>query len=369
VTRREHLSLLLAAGLKGATPLQTSGPAFHYAAVFPADAQQWYSRFPILVAGGILDGTQSRVLKVNGTKLIAYLWTSAYYPGDASSAPLDWQARVAQQPAWLLNATPVGGGAAAPGKVANWYDFGNPDCVSARAADAAARLTQAGYDGYFFDTLGSEQLPASVLQEFQRRHPSLDYNVAQGGFIAALRSMLPGKLMFTNQGFRHAPAYLPYADLDLTESYFTAINGSGTLIRPWNDSGSPWTSVKVPMEQLVLPAARAYTNVRFVHLNYAAGSSSTVQRAVSYSYAGAKLFGHEAYLVDFDAWSAERDEVYFSQLGQPLTTGYQELTGGSVAWREYEKGVVAINSGTLPVTLPKWGFQLADPPRGYVFSK
>ena len=90
---------------------------------------------------------------------------------------------------------------------------------------------------------------------------------------------------------------LPHADLDLTESYFTALDGGGTKFRKWHDPGAAWESIRTPMEQLVMPAARKFPQVRFVHANYAAGSAAVAHRAARYSWACAKLWGHEAYLI------------------------------------------------------------------------
>ena len=365
-SRREALGLLLSGGLAGRS-FGNIGPAFHYQAVFTAESEAWYIRFPILVTGNILSDKQSRNLRVNGTKLVAYCWTSAYYPGDEVSAPLDWQARVQRnRGAWLLNREPQAGGAAAPGRVADWYDFGSAELIAERARHLTNRLTAAGYDGFFFDTLGASQLPKPVLAHFLDRHPGLDYDAAQGYLLREVRKQLPpGKLIFTNQGYRHPEAFLPHADLDLSESYFTSIDSNGeTTFRQWHSPEAPWSSVKTPMERLVLPAVQRYPHIRFVHLNYAAGQRAVIQRAISYSYACAKLFQHDAYLVTPGLDSAERDEIYFSDLGNAVSPTYYERTEQCVAWREYQKGIVAINSGSAAAVLPYHGLKLLDPPRG-----
>ncbi len=369
VSRRQALSLLLAGGL-AARNSGTYGAAFHYQAVFTPDSEAWYTRFPILVTGDILNEKQSRKLRVNGTQLIAYCWTSAFYPGDNVSALLGWQSRVQQhRPEWLLNREPHAGGAAAPGRVADWYDFGNAELVAERARHLASRLVASNYDGYFFDTLGSAQLPKPMLAEFQRRHPGQDYDIAQASLLRELRKQLPpGRVIFTNQGYRNPDAFLPHADLDLSESYFTTESNGGTTFRKWHDPDSPWDSIKTPVERLVLPALASHPRVRFVHLNYASGSRAEIQRAISYSYACARIFKHESYLVAPSIYAAEQDEVYFSELGNPVSPVYREQSDQSVAWREYQKGVVAINSGSGTATLPYHGLKLPDPPRGYVFT-
>jgi hypothetical protein len=368
-SRRESLGLLLAAGLGARTTAQC-GPAFHYQAVFSRESEDWYTRFPILVTGNILTENQSQRLRTNNTKLIAYSWSPAFYPGDEVSEPLDWQTRVEKnRGAWLLNREPVGGGAAAARRTADWYDFGNAEVIASRVRHMASRLSASGYDGYFFDTLGSEHLPDPVRNEFRTRHPGLDYESAQGGFLRELRNHLPpGKVIFSNQGYRHPEAFLPYSDLDLSESYFTATNPhGGTTFRKWWDAQTPWDSVKMPMEKLIVPAAHSYPHVRFVHLNYAAGDRAAISRAISYSYACAKLFNHDSYLAVPGSAADERDDIYFSDLGRPASPTYRDVDDKCVAWREYQNGMVAINSGKGTTVVSSERLKLTDPPRGYIF--
>jgi hypothetical protein len=361
--------MLLAAGLRAGTTGHF-GPAFHYQAIFDQEGESWYTRFPILVTGNILTENQSRRLRINNTKLISYCWSPAFYPGDEVSAPPEWQLNVHKnRGGWLLNREPLGGGAAAAGRTADWYDFGNAEMVAARVRHMAGRLSASGYDGFFLDTLGSEHLPDPMRNEFRARHTGLDYDTAQGSFLQELRKHLPpGKVIFTNQGYRHPADFLPCADLDLSESYFTATSPEGgTTFRKWWDSQAPWDSVKLPMEKLIVPAARSYPHVRFVHLNYAAGARASISRAISYSYACAKLFNHDAYLVVPDSAANERDEIYFSDLGKPTSPTYLEMRDDGVAWREYQKGIVAINSGNGTAVVGSEKLKLTDPPRGYVF--
>ncbi len=355
-TRREALAAL-------AIRPHRPGVAFHYAAHFTPRELAWYTRFEILVTGGILPPELTRTLKGGGSKLLAYEWSSAYYPGDWVSAAELWQKRM--KPDWRITPFAVGGGAAAPGKTAHWYDFGDSELIATRAKYLAELLNIKGYDGFFFDTLGWEQLPPAAKEAFTRRHPKLEYNACQGQFLAALRKELaPGKLIFTNQAFRHAAEMLPYADLDLTESYFTAEAGTKTLFRPWHDPAKPWESIRTPLEQLIMTAQRKWPRVRFVHVNYAAPGD---KHALQYGYAGAKLFNQEAYLIMPSDSGDEQDPVYSADLGRPLTATYEQDEAAGVAWRRFERGVVAINSGKGAYTIPGTKFHLPDAPRGYVF--
>ena len=315
--------------------------AFHYAAVFDNRAVAWYTRFEVLVLGAILAADQTRRLRAAGpSRLIAYEWSSGFYAGDPVSSPLDWQEQVRAK-RWGLNAEPVTGGAAEGGRGAIWYDYSNPELCRERARYLATRVNAAGYDGIFLDTLGFEQLPPPMRQAYAQRYPSSDYNKGQAQFLADLRRMLPGKIVFLNQGYRQASLFLPYADFDLTESYMTAVdNKGGTRFRTWHDPKLPWEAVKTPLEQLILPAARRYPGVRFVHLNYAAGPPAVVQQAAWYSYACAKLFQHEAYLVAPGAAPLEESDCYFHPLGKPLEPVYRE--GGGRVTRRFEGGTVGI---------------------------
>lgn len=313
--------------------------AFHYQASFDEKALNWYTRFQHIVTGAILDAKTSSALQRNASRLIAYEWSSGFYTGDAVSAPLDWQARVvANRVAWLLTPQPMTGAAAEGGRVAEWYDFANPGLRKARAQFLAARLLQANYNGYFFDTVGLEQIPEPAKKAFAERHPTLDYNVCQGEFFKELRAAMPGKIIFLNQGFRHADALLPYADFDLTESYFTHIDSqTGTALRPWDSAAKPWEAIKTPMAQLVLPAARKFPNVRFVHVNYATAGAPLTERAAHYGWVGAKLYGHDSYLIVPGSPSAEESDCYNYDLGKPVGPLIEEH---GVVSRAYEKGVV-----------------------------
>ena len=356
-SRREVLAALAKRSYRSAV-------AFHYAEHFTPRELAWYTRFEILVAGGILPPELTRRLKSGGSKLLAYEWSSAYYPGDWVSAAEQWQKRV--KPDWRITSSPVGGGAAAAGKTAHWYDFGNPALIAARAKYLAELLDTSGYHGFFFDTLGWEQLPPAVKDAFARRHPKLDYTACQGQFLAALRKVLPmGKLIFTNQAFRHAAELLPHADLDLTESYFTAENGATTLFRPWHNAAKPWESIRTPLEQLVMNAQRKWPRVRFVHVSYAAPGD---RHALLYGYAGAKLFNHEAYLIMPKDSGEEENAVYSVDLGRPLTATYEQDEAAGAAWRPFERGMVAIHSGRGAFTIPGTNFHMSDAPRGYLFD-
>src|SRR5437899_1855364 len=205
-----RMALLLLTGLdlpcRSSTRLFSPGlVAFHYGASFDRSAVEWYTRFAILVTGGFLTREVSRKLMDRGSKLVAYEWSSAFYPADAVSADLAWQTEVLKHTStWLLNSLPLSGGAAMPRRSALWYDLADPELRSARAAHLANRVSARGYSGLFLDTLGFEHLPPELRAVFSARHPGTDYNREQASFLETLRTAVgPDKILFLNQGYRH----------------------------------------------------------------------------------------------------------------------------------------------------------------------
>lgn len=119
------------------------------------------------------------------------------------------------------------------------------------------------------------------------------------------------------------------------------------------------------MEQLVVPASGQFPHVRFVHLGHAAGTDVNT-RAILYNYAAARFWNHRAYLVA-PSPAAEQDDVYFANLGRPLAATFSQGPTDGIAWRGFEGGVVALNTGSGTASIMGGCYQLTDPPRGYVF--
>lgn len=337
--------------------------AFHYQAIFSPEATRWFRRFRLLVTGAVLSPTQSQALRDGGPRLIAYEWSTGLYPGEPSSHR-DWLSTVLSNRSWLLSPNPSGGASAAPGRSAFWYDFGNPELRLRRARWLAQLLDHSRYDGLFFDTVGFEQLPDDMRAEFSRRWPGQDYNACQGAFLAELRRLIgTSRIIFLNQGFRHAAHLLPHADLDLTESYFTSIDGARTRFRSWHDDRAPWESIRTPMQQLVMPAALQFPNLRFVHVNYATPDSAPA--AARYSWAVAKLWNHDAYLMAPDNASREQDPIYFTPTGAPLESSW--LLDGDIVYRRFELGIAAINTSPHQRTLSLTATLVPPGPDGFFF--
>ena len=86
-----------------------------------------------------------------------------------------------------------------------------------------------------------------------------------------------------------------------------------------------------------------------------------------YSYAAAKLFGHESYLIVPSDSQAEQHAVYRSSLGRPLTASFEDDLAAGAAWRRFERGTVAILSGPKSFAIPGTGLVLSTPAMGYLF--
>jgi hypothetical protein len=300
-----------------------------------------------------------------------YQWSSAHYTDPPDPTDAAWVSALKKHShQWLLSADPAPGGAAAPERSALWYDFGDEELISAFVNRIRSLLEANRYQGVFLDTLGSYSLPEPMLRSFEQRHPGDDYNRCQSAFLSKLKIALgPQAIVFTNQGYRRPQDFLPNSDFDLIENSCTYIKQDGsTGFRPWFDGSAPWESIAVPMNNLVVAAAKLFPRTRFVHINYATGDKSTCDRAVSYSFACAKLWNHLSFVTSPDIQKPCLNDLYFQSLGRPVTSAYEQDRDAGVAWRRYENGVVALNSSTKPYRIPSLNLALSDPPRGYVFT-
>jgi hypothetical protein len=343
--------------------------AFNYAARSALADLKYLARFDLVVTGGILSRDQIDTLQSRNAELIVYVWSSAFYPGEGSPAQRGWANLARRNSAtWLLSEQAAGGGAASPGKVAWWYDFGDEDLPHALADHVSSLIKNSGYKGAFLDTLGSESVPAALLNEFRRRHPGKLYNKEQARFISLLRERLgKERIIFTNQAYRSPEHFLDHADFDLIENSSMWTDSSGaTRYRPWRQAGN-WESIQVAMSKLVVPAAQSYPKTRFVHLNVAVGGPASLQRAVNYGYACARLWNQSSFTVRPGMQRPIRSSIYFNRLGSPLKNSYNEDAERGIAWRVFENGVVALNSSRQQHRIHDLNLDLSDPPRGYLF--
>lgn len=243
--------------------------AFHYQTPLTAEQLRYFSRFDVLVTHEPLPRAQVEALHKAGTKLFLYEWAVAFY--DTRATP--WERSLIHTDA-VLNAIPLRGGAGSNDADAWYFD---PVHMTARASQLASKLRAAGYDGTFLDTTTVANVHPEALKEFRRRHPGVEYDQAFARFLAALKH--EHVLIFTNQGYRAAEHYLPYADWDLTESLIGSRSRDEAIAL---------------FEQL--PRKR-YPHVHFAHLEYA-----NVEQTVAIS----RLFGEPGYVPGVET------ELYFT---------------------------------------------------------
>ncbi|HYO77911.1 MAG TPA: hypothetical protein VE010_15745 [Thermoanaerobaculia bacterium] len=295
--------------------------AFHYGGALTAKQLAFFGRFDVLVTHDPLPREQVRALNKAGTRLALYEWSVAFYRTLVRKGT--WQERLLRgDRKTLLNRRPLHGHAGAEDADAFYFDPANDQQNEQRVRAIGKRLKAVGYDGVFLDTTTFESVHPDALDEFRKRYPELLYDVAFARFLALLRKELT--LIITNQGYRAAEHYLPYADYDVTESL---------LSRPWHDPENRWNSVSFLMPQLILPAAERHPHVGFVHLNY---DPAQVERTI----ATARLFGHEAYVATADINRTVYSDLYFLDLGAPAGDIRRD---GLTATRAFQHGTIVVS--------------------------
>jgi len=280
--------------------------AFHYQTPLTAHQLQSFSKFDVLVTHDPLPRGQVAALHAAGTKLYLYEWAVAFYDTRATR----WERTLIHTEA-VLNAAPLRGGAGSNDADAWYFD---PVNTGDRAKMLAAKLRDAGYDGAFLDTTTAQNVHPAALKEFAKRHPGLDYDAAFSKFLAALKR--ERVLIFTNQGYRSAAHYLPYADWDLTESLIGE--------RPLREISGYFAQ---------LPRDR-YPQVHFGHLEYAHPSRTVAM---------AKMFGGAGYVA-----GTEDSPLYFADLGKPLGA---RVDRGDASYRLFANGVAAVNDSREPLRI------------------
>lgn len=363
-------------GFGGCSAAQ-GGFAFHYTARLTVDELAWLRRFRIVVPGEVLPADQIRALKDEGAELFFYDWLTGFYldakPGEGDRH--SWEAFVRRaRPRWLLNADRPDAGPDGRGR-AYYYDPFAPDLRLARSGRLAEKRRQASYAGVFFDLVGSASVPESVMREFNARHAESPFDEALREQLQTLKRMQPGALIFTNQGYRTPHAYLPVTDYDLSESLMTSYEWGQTvelvleregLVRTRETFYRPWEDLKPILNSIDAAVKRYNPAVKMFHLNYVnpsfrpagrkeqvAGTEYDVFRkevdraAIYYGYVAAKLWAHESYSPS-ETVALVQDPVYFSDLGKPLGSGWEERDG--LVRRYYEKGVVALNPASATRT-------------------
>jgi len=344
------LLAVVCAWMLAATPDVTAAPrrgafAFHYGSPLTREEVDWYGRFDVLVTHDPLPPAQVSELHRRGTRLVLYEWSIAFYGKLVKDG--SWERSLLRSgSAVLLNERGLRGGVGAVDADAWYFDPAENEHTEARSEQIARRLEKIRYDGVFLDTTRFESVHPVARREYSRRHPTVSYDQAYARFLERLRKKLGSKIIFTNQGFRAAEFYLPYADWDLTESFVTYPRNGRFTERRWNDPNDPWNSISHILRELILPAALKYPKVRFGHLNYL---SSRNRDAIALVVATALLHGAEGYAVG-NGIEQERDLIYFIDLGKPVSdvTAAEE---GAASYRVFEDGVVVVVTSASGVRL------------------
>lgn len=349
--------------------------AFYYAWSYTDEELAWFQRFEIVVPAAILPQSQIDRFHQAGSRLFFYVWATGLYIDNARSlAPGSWEALVYKnRKSWLLNPNRPDPGPDGWNH-AYYYDPYQPSFQQAWVDRLDATRVSSGYDGVFFDLVGSPSVPSKLLRTYNSRHPKTPYDRSLATILDNVSRT--GSLVFTNQGYRTAEYYLPLADYDLTESLITSyawgqsvqiyVEGQG-LVERQETFYQPWLNLKAYLSDIQTKVNQYNPAVKILHLNYTnpayqpTGQTAWVngvaypvyreaidRAAIYYGYVVAKLWGQESYSQG-PTVSFSQDELYFTDLGEPLGNSYEERDG--VVLRYYEKGVVVLNPATVSQTV------------------
>jgi hypothetical protein len=335
---RTALALLaLSVAIPSAARERRGAVAFHYGGPLPASEIEWYGRFDVVVTHDPLQPILVDALHARGARVVLYEWSVAFYASRADS----WQQRLLHDGRGLLNTRPLRGGSGAADADAYYFDPATREHRVERARAIAEHLRAIHYDGVFLDTTRFENVHPDAASEYTRRHPDVAYDAAFAEFMKTLRAEV--KVIITNQGYRDAQHYLPFADYDVTESLIT-YNGH---LRPWIDAGDRWNSIEFVMRTIVAPVMKRYPRVRFVHLNYMANVDG---HSVEPVVAIARLFGADAFVALPSISAPPSTGIYFEEPG-PAETPIRRAAGGLVAYRRFEHQLVVVNMSPHPFAI------------------
>ena len=338
--------------------------ALSYATAYPWDIKtlEWAKKFDIAEVGPLdeLDG-----VKLDGfKKKVAYEWMAGFYKNSTSSFNR-----------WVylhknsLTLNPFG--PHIMGEMDFYYDMCNPALQEKRADYLSSRIKELGLDGLFFDWANEEFLKEPQFKPiygyFKKLHPNRRYQDCLREFLKRMKQK--DILIVTNQSFRN-PQLLDYTDYDMSESYITTeikieretiIDGKpypyipATLYYPIDENNRSIMPTYSYLRYLdYLKSSYAVKNI--IYLNYAAPKlvwtivgyrTKPPKDAIHYGYAFAKLFDAIAYTqVPFNR-ELEKDDIYFTDMGKPVSK-IKKIDGGFV--RYFEKGIVAVHEAS-PFTL------------------
>jgi hypothetical protein len=345
----------------------------------------YIKRFHVCLTNGydLFKDDELAQIKQAGCQLFVYRWFEGYYANEAIVGHPEVQtlyAEITNHPEWLINpnAPTAGNGAVLP---AYFFDWTNPQLRAYYIHFLVSQLDANGYDGVFFDYTGDWGLPLQIMDLWLVKHPEITYNAAGAVFLSELRTAMGNRPVFANAGYKADKAednhaYYDKITYDTTESFGTSFTGKDALIyvegkgmtdaketyyRPWDGSGG----FKDYMEsKAVGPVQHQNGTVGFFPIDYVnpfyepTGANAVVdgsnvpvfrqvpdRAAVHYSYALNKLYNMSSYASDWAGWSGDSnsfqpDDVYFTDLGQPLEASYREAKDTVV--RYFQNGFVVV---------------------------
>jgi hypothetical protein len=320
-------------------------------------------------------------LQAAGCELFIYRWFQGFYKHELSGEsnymlqhPLMLQLfnHIHKQPGWILNPEePMqGSGAVSP---AFFFDYMNESFRSYFVDSIKRRLDDIGYDGVFFDYIGSWALPAELQALWDRKYPETSYDTAGIQFLSELRAAIGTKRIFGNQTYRLEDGYFQYIDYDLSESHATSfvwgkeaeiyLENEGpkkiveTFYRAWDDG--PGHSGYRSIAATKMKRAEQFPHVPIFDLNYLqpwyvpTGDFVEVgerrepvytkridRPAIFYGYALSKMHGGVSFASDWYAPGYGREDLYLLDLGEPLSDQPAETADAVV--RYFANGFVVV---------------------------
>jgi len=200
------------------------------------------------------------------------------------------------------------------------------------------------------DTAGTSSIPWG-LSNCRRTCRSVltpmagpDYNRCQGSFSANCEPDWARKVDLPEPGIPSCAELLPHADLDLTESYFTAVEGARTRFRTWTMREPPGRAFECRWRSWSFRRPAVSQRAIRVHVNYS--TPARPEGAARYSWrCRACGITPPTLMVPRTPLASETD-LLFAETGAPEQTALAARR--RCDYRVFERGVVAVNPVERP---------------------
>jgi hypothetical protein len=359
-----------------------------------ADDIAYLSQFDIIVTGKFVDADTAKYLKTNNVKLLYYDWLPAMYYCKHHD---DWDELIYEQRfRWTLDPNdadpnPLG---EKYGCMDLFYDMADDEFADVRADHIEHLVRTNNYDGVFFDwgsgwNAFEENKFDFLIKEFSKRHPDINYNDKVNKFIKKLKKK--GLLVMLNGGFRSDQAKLDtYADYDVVESMFTAVNckdsyhdifvrsaGTEKVCDTWFNDVQRSVALA---NRLPASARKANPAIKFLFLNYAfpyykptgerirtggqehrVFEKTTDRQAIFYALACSYIGDASGFTAGNDvSLDYVKDDVYLHPPGTPVGVFHKINNGVYVKY--FSRGIVVVSDSdaTVRISLPQGKSGLFD---------